>query len=400
MPSTRAALRHLAVGALLAGAMAGCEHTELVSLPRTPVNRTLFLSYVALGNSITAGFQSGGILDTTQAESYAAIIAHQAGTRYAYAALRPPGCPPPIVNFQTGAHLGGPGAPPCALRDPSSVTFALNNVAVPGAAAIDPTVSTSPNSNALTTFILGGKTQVQRALDANPTFVSIWIGNNDVLPAALTGLALAGITPLDSFSTRYDAMMHQLTSARPALKGILIGVIDVTAIPSLFPVQDLISDPTYKAEFNAAVTGDPATDVPVAADCNGSFALVSLEIIAALQQHAIAGVGCATGDPFTLDTLKQALISGSVAAYNAHISDAATAAGFAYLDVNPVLRTLKTEGRIFARPDFTSATNPFGAFFTLDGVHPSALAHQYIANVVLEAINAKYGVAIDTVAHQ
>ena len=93
MPSTRATLRRLSAGALLAGAMAGCEHTELVSLPRTPVNRTLFLSYVALGNIITAGFQSGGILDTTQAESYAAIVAHQAGTRYAYAALRSPGCP-------------------------------------------------------------------------------------------------------------------------------------------------------------------------------------------------------------------------------------------------------------------------------------------------------------------
>jgi hypothetical protein len=52
MPSTRTALRRAAVGALLMGALAGCEQTELVSPPRNLVNRTLFVSYVALGNKI------------------------------------------------------------------------------------------------------------------------------------------------------------------------------------------------------------------------------------------------------------------------------------------------------------------------------------------------------------
>ena len=396
MLSPRSALWRIVSAAVLVGAGVACEQKAIVVLPRTSVNQTLFASYVALGNSITAGFQSGGILDSTQAESYAAILAHQAGTRYAYAGLMPPGCPPPVVNFQTGARLGGGTSTSCNLRDPATITSVLNNVAVPGAAAIDPTAATSADANALTTFILGGKTQVQRALEANPTFVSIWIGNNDVLAAALSGFAFSQPTPVDSFFAQYDRMMSDLTTGAKGLKGMLIGVVDVTVIPSLFPVDSLINDPTFKAEFNFAA----GTNVPVNANCNGAHALVSLEIIPAIQAGVVPpGVNCATAAPFTLDTIKQAAVSQTVAAYNAHISGAAATAGFAYLDVNPLLDTLKAHGAIYTLPNFLSATNPFGPFFTLDGVHPSALAHEYLANAMIQTINAKYSVAIDTVAH-
>jgi lysophospholipase L1-like esterase len=397
MSSSRAAPRRLVLGACLLAVALGCERRELVSVPRTAVNHTLFHSYVALGNSITAGFQSAGIVDSTQAESYAALLAHQAGTRYAFPALRVPGCPPPVVNFQTGARLDAGTATTCALRDPSSVTAALNNVAVPGAASIDPISLTSANSNVLTELILGGKTQVQRALEAAPTFVSVWIGNNDVLPYALSGFATGQPTPVDTFNSRYDAMMQQLTSGQKGLKGILIGVVDVTQIPSIFPVDSLISNVALKAEFDAAA----GTPTAIQANCIGAHALVSIEIIAAIQAHEVPpAVSCTTTDPFTLDAVKQAVVSGSVAAYNAHISTAAATAGFAFVDVNPILAQLKSQGAIYTTPNFLSPTNPFGLFFTLDGIHPSALAHQYLVNVFIKAINTKYGAAIDTVGHQ
>src|ERR1700735_4951045 len=67
MPTIHGALMRTAATAVLAGALvgtlAGCEHDELATRPRTPVNGTLFASYVAMGNSITAGYQSGGIVD-------------------------------------------------------------------------------------------------------------------------------------------------------------------------------------------------------------------------------------------------------------------------------------------------------------------------------------------------
>ena len=406
----RAALRRAAVGVLLTGALAGCEHTDLVSPPRNAVNRTLFLSYVALGNSITAGFQSGGILDTTQAESFAAVLARQARTRYAFPAFRSPGCPPPIVNFQTQARLGGPSAPPCSLRDPASITHALNNVAVPGAITLDPTSFTTEASNALTTLILGGKTQVQRALDAAPTFVTIEIGNNDVLSAAGHGTVVPvpqigspGVTPVDSVVAQYARMMAELNAARPKLQGVLFGVFNVTALPSLFPAESLYTNAVFQAEFTAAAGGS-VTYVP---NCAGTHALISIGIIQFWAGAAIPKIiSCQPGVPaepygdfFVLDTAKQRVIESAIAGYDAYISAKADSLGWAYFDPNIALGALKASGAIPTLPNFASATQPFGAYITLDGIHPSALAHAVLANLLIQTINTKYSVAIDTVPH-
>jgi len=411
MPTIHAALRRVVAGALLAIAVVGCEHQELVSLPRSPVNRTLFVSYVAMGNSITAGYQSGGIVDSTQRESYAAVIAHQAGTRYAYPSLLFPGCPPPIVNFQTQARLNNGTSTTCNLRTASSVTAVLNNVAVPGAITLDPTSVSTPASNPLTTFILGGKTQAQRALDALPTFVSIEIGNNDVLSAAEHGTVVPeasigspGVTPVDTVVAQYARMVSVLTTARPTLKGLLVGVFDVTALPSLFPAESLYSNPEFQAEFTAAAGGS----VSYEPNCVGSHALIAIGIMQFWEEAGIpAVVSCQAGVPaepygdfFVLDSTKLRIIGAAVTGYNAYISAKADSLGWAYVDPNVALGALKSSGAIPALPNFLSATQPFGPYITLDGIHPSALAHQILANLLIGGINAKYGVAIDTVGHQ
>ena len=52
-------------------------------------------------------------------------------TRFAYASLVNPGCPPPVNNFQTQSRVGGEGVTgqTCLLRNPASVTEVLNSVA-------------------------------------------------------------------------------------------------------------------------------------------------------------------------------------------------------------------------------------------------------------------------------
>src|SRR5438128_2158199 len=120
-------LATLAASAIAAGALAACAKTADVFTPTTPANNAAFMArYVALGNSITAGFQSGGINDSTQKQSYARLIANSAGTRYAYAALNPPGCPPPIVNLLQNTRVGGGTPTTCALRAGTSINATLN----------------------------------------------------------------------------------------------------------------------------------------------------------------------------------------------------------------------------------------------------------------------------------
>ena len=389
------------VCAALTAACADNGPTAVVP-PLTPSN-ALFTSYVALGNSLTAGYQSGGINDSTQQQSYAALLAKSMNTRYAYASLALPGCPPPIVNFQTQARLAGGSASTCALRNPASITSALNNVAVPGATSLDPTGVTTASSNTLSTFILGGKTQVAKAADANPTFVSAWIGNNDVLGAALSGLLVAtpgvsaGVTPVATFQTNYAAMIAGL-KAIPTLKGaVLIGVLNVTAVPALFPVAAL-QNPAFKAGFDQ-FAGGTTTILPNCLTPPGNQALISVSILGQMNSGAHPRVvGCAknsvpttpVGDIFVVDSAEQATLATTVASYNSYIAAQAAANGWAYYDPNPLLVSLKTSGCVGTVPNLANATSPFGACMSLDGVHPTAIAHKQVAAAIIAAINAKY----------
>jgi hypothetical protein len=190
IPSVRTLARGLAAAAALATFVTACSDTADVVRPTASAARIMD-RYVALGNSITAGYQSSGINDSTQRESYARLLAQQAGTGYVYASL-PPGCAPPLASFQTGARVNAPGA--CGL--PVSYPY-LNNVAVPGAVAQDFATPYTSSYSGLTSLILGGKSQWRRAMDANPTFATVWLGNNDVLAAGAAGVLTptAGVSP-------------------------------------------------------------------------------------------------------------------------------------------------------------------------------------------------------------
>ena len=397
--------RVAALGAIVASA--GCSDTKQLLGPPTPVGGAIFKSYVAIGNSITAGYQSSGINDSTQRQSYALLLAGQFGTQYHYAALAMPGCPPPLANTQTGARVGSGTSTTCAARIGSSVTDILNNVAVPGARVLDPISGTTVASNPLTTFILGGKSQVQRALDANPTFVSIWIGNNDVLEAGASGIIvpLTGVSPgivstQAQFQTSYDAMIKALTDSEPNLKGVLIGVVQVAGIPLMQSGALIFSSPAIQAGINQ-VAGQPVT---IHSNCNGSASLVSVpQLIPLIRSGAhppliscLPGVvpGTLVGDLFVLDATEQATLGAAIVGYNTYIQAKAATIGFAYYDPNVLLAALKASGAIPPFPNFASTNQTFGTFVSLDGVHPAQATHVLIANALIGVINTKYGTTV------
>jgi len=392
--------RVVATGALVA--LAACSDNTKLLGPSTPIGGDIFKSYVALGNSITAGFQSNGIMDSTQRQSYARLLAIQMGTQYHYAALAGRGCTPPIVNGLTGALFANAPAGTCDLRTTTSVTDILNNVAVPGARVLDPTSPSTVASNALTTFILGGKTQVQKALDASPTFVSIWIGNNDVLQPALSGLVQPIVSTQTQFQTSYDLMIQQLLAGAPNLKGILIGVAMVQYLPTVSSGAFVFSSVAAQGAINAA-TGKT---VVIDASCNGSTSLLNipqliLAIRAGTHPQVIAcdkGIFPApVGDVFVLDAAEQVTLIAAITGYNDYIKTKAAAIGFAYYDPNVLFAASRASGAIPPFPNFASATATFGALITLDGVHPSAATHKLIANELIGVINTQYGTSLKPV---
>jgi lysophospholipase L1-like esterase len=257
---------------------------------------------------------------------------------------------------------------------------------------------------------------VQRALEASPTFVSVWIGNNDVLQAAGTGLVTAtpgisrGITPVATYNANYDAMLAALTVGAPDAEGILIGTVNTSAAPLVFPVA-AFDNPAYLAGFSTAAGGT----VSVHPNCAGSGALVSFAILPQMRafnpatgaghpraivcQKNTPGFPAPVGDIFILDAQDQAALNTAVAAYNAHVQTKATELGWAYADPNPLIAALRASGCISTAPNLAAAatTSPFGACVSFDGIHPSATGQAQIANALIAAINAKYATTLPPV---
>src|SRR2546422_4617040 len=215
-----------------------------------------------------------------------------------------PGCPPPYTNVFTRTRLTRPGFPAstdssCYLRAiPSIPPPYISNTAVPSAEVLDiyKNVDTAANPNALTQFFLGGLTQAQMMAKAQPTFVSVWIGNNDVLGAATSSTNpgdSSKITPVAVFQSRYDSMTSFVAAAKP--KGaVLIGVGNVTDLPffsagaTYWAIKNKLALPdTFPTVFTVSANCAPvATGIPGA---RGDSVLVPFPYGAALLGAASAG---------------------------------------------------------------------------------------------------------------
>ncbi|MGH7644297.1 MAG: SGNH/GDSL hydrolase family protein, partial [Gemmatimonadales bacterium] len=370
-----------------------CRNDELLH----PANLTLadarFERYVAMGNSITAGFQSGGINDSTQLQSYAVLLARQMGTPFFAPLMSRPGCPAPFTNVFTGARVPPPVPGGCALRRAQTPPPPyMNNVAVPGAEVMDAiaNLDTASNANALTTFFLGGQTQTEAMQRVRPTFLTVWIGNNDVLGAA-TFAANAGdstrITPVATFQTRYDQMLDSIDAMNPR-GAVLLGVTNVTVIPFFSRGS------TYYGLDQAP--GLPLTATTNCAPPRGDSVLVPFPFGA--QLLATAGTLDCT-EPQTIQPGELVKLVTTVTSYNAHIQSEAATRGWAYFDPNQALDSLRLiPTQIAPFPNFgppatptPCSASPFGLAFSCDAVHPSASTHKLLANKLIEAINAAYG---------
>ncbi len=420
-------LRHLAASLGLALLATGCRSDEALNAPNLSNNSGLLERYVSMGNSITAGFQSAGINDSTQRQSYAVIFAQQAGAPFFIPLLNKPGCPAPFdINSTNPPHrLGGAGDMDCALREGAPLPY-VSNVAVPGVTSfgVGSNDNAAGGTNALTQFILGGRTQIKAMTDAQPTFVSVWIGNNDIIGSLTNGTNPgnpAFVTPEAAFEANYGPVLDEI--ARVGAKAVLIGVVDVASIP--FATQGAL----YWCLFtgNCVAQGIPQATFPpnfdVSNNCapgpaKGDSVLVPWPVGVGKIGAAAAGAphGPATTVDCSLDNEvvrpgEFANLRLAVAGYNAYISNQAQQRGWAYLDVNPSLVAAKAEPitpgqfpKIASFPCIPGApcggtTTPlpnvlFGIYFSLDGVHPSGAAHRVIADSVISAVNHTYGTTL------
>ncbi len=243
-----------------------------------------FSKYVALGNSLTSGYMDDALYISGQQNSYPAILAEQmkraGGGDFKIPLMADElGGIPSILkpNKLVLAVVNGSLAPVTASGTGTTTLANIysqgpyQNMGIPGAKSyhlvapgygnpaglITNPVTANPYfvrfaSSATTTVLADGVAQ-------NPTFFSLWIGNNDVLGYATSGGDGSDpITPTGTFQAAYTTLIQGLTAN--GAKGIVANIPDVTSIPyfttvpynALTPQSLTATNPNQINELNAA----------------------------------------------------------------------------------------------------------------------------------------------------
>ena len=94
----------------------------LTSAPAWPQKKADLSRLVVVGDSLSAGYQNGSLLDAQQVHGYASLIAAQRGVPLPLPLIAPPGVP----NVLT---LVDPGPPPVIVPAPRSARMRPNRCA-------------------------------------------------------------------------------------------------------------------------------------------------------------------------------------------------------------------------------------------------------------------------------
>jgi lysophospholipase L1-like esterase len=380
----------------LAGTLALALLVPAAVLAQPNTGSANFTTYVAIGDSLTAGFMSGSLYVGAQQNSYPALIYRQATGRttgFEQPLVTEPGVPNGQFELRSLSPLvlapkAGQGAPSNLL-----LPRPYNNLGVPGARLRDTLVT---HTGGLHDLVLrpsgfGNTTALQQALALSPTFVTIWIGNNDVLAAATSGIVIEGVTltPVAQFETDYRALAAALVASN---RGLAMATIpDVTVIPFVNTVPPFLTVPTTGQRVPVLGPNGPLTTAD----------RVLLPASALLAQGigvptALGGTGQPLPDNMVLSAAELSTISARVQAYNTIIRAVATERNAALVDVNAALAAA-ARGDVGVGGMVLTTTFLTGGLVSYDGVHPTAIGYAVIANNFIEAINDKFGAEIPPV---
>jgi len=398
---------------------------------------------VAVGNSLTAGFMSGGLVLNGQLQGYANLVANQFIEGLAEGVGVDPRLPSmamsmPLVKDGIGSESGFGLlylTPAGALtRDPltaapedlliaSGLLQPYANLGVPGAVTIDVTtrlVAAAPEGiplpdnpffdivlrNSALPFNdgesvsdktsngtqLGQHLQIIKSVESTTALTMLWIGNNDILGRATNGSD--AVAPAD-----------------PNFKGALTPILDEVERTGV-PMVAIANIPSItSAPYFTAVLGLLGLGGLTPADINTDDADVALILLPAqallfpdgsLDPDYLAPNGTESLPAnLTLTSTQVFNLGVAVAEYNGLIATEAASRGWALADINSELAGLPTDDFevLNAVYPFTPPVQNVFSAFSLDGIHPSEKGYARVANVFIDAINdhPQYGPVLGAV---
>lgn len=436
----------------------GCEDRSDLTAPSAPSTGSAdFTKLVSIGNSLTAGYQNSSLYQSGQENSFAKLIADQVGTSFAVPYISEPGIPARLyVNslYDAQGNLSPDIKSKEGLGSPLNLDYAApyNNLGIPGAIiydVIDETdfaAKSTARANPYFQIVLRnqalGASILKQAINLQPTLLTLWIGNNDVLGYATSGgtrgTDITGTLPTDVnvFNTLYTQIIGGLLQANPNLKIATANIPNIKAIPFFTTVGARVAQAITAAQaanpqvqglvyfmgdnvtFNVATPADLASykvlltlvSSPAAAKIGQPFnwyETVGASVPPNVDVNFPFGVTPQNPWPnaYILDQVEIGNVETATTAFNQTIANTVAANPNNMVLVNifsefnviasksgPSGEGYVTQG-VRVKADFIS-----GGLFSLDGVHPTNLGHGIVANMFINAINAKWGASIPEVS--
>jgi lysophospholipase L1-like esterase len=355
-----------------------------------------YSAVVFVGDSLTAGFQNGSLLDSQQPNGYAPLVAKQANFSITLPLMAPPGVPavlqlvsvgpPPVVTQASGTSTG---------RDNGAAQ--PTDLAVPGHKVHDilyytpPAVPTS-GEDIITELVLGfpvgnNKAQAAEAVALKPTTIFLWAGSDDALQADETGMP-SSMTPLASFTTDFTQLISTLKGTGANL--IVGNIPDVTAVPYLTPAATIVAEVAAATKLSSSTV---ASGLGISTgDLVNSQGLTDIQA----EEKTVAGGGSLSPlpDGDVLTTTEIAAVQSTVDAYNQVIQQQVASAGGTLVDMHAYFATLQSGVAVNGS---TATTGFLGGLFSLDGIHPTNTGYALLANQFIAALNTKFSSSIPMV---
>ncbi|MCH7414715.1 hypothetical protein MM213_14540 [Belliella sp. R4-6] len=295
-------------------------------------------------------------------------------------------------------------------------------------------------SNPGTSTVIG---DAAAALANGGTFFTFWLGNNDVLGYATGGASNPAIlTSNADFQQRLGLALGALLQASPNAKGAVANIPSLAVLPyfnlvpwNALPLTQAQADQanqgyalyngglgqaraagliTAEEEENRRIQFQAGQNAFVMEDESltnlGALGLPSirqskptdratLPLSQALGQPVggnpalLRGISFPVEDQFVLIPQEQDEIRDKIVAFNGFINAAvqANAERLVLVDVNDLLNRVLAGSVSSGGVGLTASIVPPNGGFSLDGVHPNARAHAFVANHFINAINGKWG---------
>lgn len=422
----------------------GC--TPKLDIPTPSAGSADFSKTIAIGGNYMAGYQDGALYQKGQKLSLPALLTEQfklvGGGRFNQALM-------PDNNglglnskvweswFVSPSHLGyktdcqGVSAlkPKKNLLSESEAAPYLagtagnsfQNLAIPFVNSIDyfnpalgnsfSSLNTNPYYHRLASNP-GVSTIYADAKAQSASFITAWLGMEDIYNYASSGGTASAIPSSVNFSAFLDTILIGLTSN--GAKGIIATIPDFRVFPYYTLVAwdnadlrqtqaDSLNDIYVPAGLthihfvkghNGFVIDDAAANGGVRQLHAGEYITLSVPLDS-MKCEKYGLVYNTINDRYALDSSEVSMIDEAINSYNAVIIQKAAQYNLALVDMHSYFNSVKS-GIKWDGADF-NATFVSGGFFSLDGYHPNQKGYALIANEFIKAINTKYSAVIPTI---